>query len=137
MLVLDTNVISEVMKGRDANPQVIAWLRAQNEPLVTTVICRAEIMAGIALLPEGQRKTSLLNAATKAFSSLGACLPLTEKAADTYGQVLARRARAGKPIGAMDALIAAITLDTRAALVTRNTPDFTDLELKIINPWES
>lgn len=137
MLVLDTNVISEVMKGRDANPLVIVWLRTQSEPLVTTVISRAEIMAGIDLLPEGQRKNLLSQAATRALAGLGTCLPLTEQAADIYGQVVTRRARAGKPIGAMDALIAAITLEAKSTLVTRNTADFDDLGLDIINPWES
>lgn len=67
MLVLDTNVISEAMRGAQAEPRVIAWLRQLSTPPVTTVVNRAEILAGIALLPAGSRRTRLQAAATDAF----------------------------------------------------------------------
>lgn len=135
MIVLDTNIISAVMRGPNAPPEVLAWLRELEERPVTTVINRAEIMAGISLLPAGARRDRLFNAAQSAFSTLGSTLPLTPEAADAYGAVLQKRTVAGAPISTMDALIAAICLTSGATLATRNVRDFRGLGLNLINPW--
>lgn len=137
MIVLDTNVISEVMRGPDADPAVMAWLRGLPATPITTVINRAEIQSGIALLPDGARRRRLETAASLAFSTLGATLPLTFEAADHYGLIVAERTRAGAPIGAMDALIAAICADAGASLATRDVAGFAGLGLTLVNPWEA
>jgi toxin FitB len=135
VIVLDTNVISEAMRGPQADPTVLAWLRSLPAPPVTTVINRAEILAGIALLPPGARAKRLREAATLAFGALGVCLPLTPECCAHYGDIVARRQRAGRPIGGMDALIAAIAREATATVATRDNTDFDDLGLTLINPW--
>ncbi|MDO5533161.1 MAG: type II toxin-antitoxin system VapC family toxin [Propionibacteriaceae bacterium] len=136
MIVLDTNVISEAMRGPDADARVQAWLAALPTVPVTTVMNRAEVLAGLALLPPGRRRERLERAATQAFSGLGVVVPFTEEAAAHYGEIVARRTRAGRPIGALDALIAAICLTVGATLATRDTADFAGLGLDLVNPWE-
>ncbi|MDO5498650.1 MAG: type II toxin-antitoxin system VapC family toxin [Propionibacteriaceae bacterium] len=135
MLVLDTNVISEAMRGRDADPRVIAWLRNLPMQPVTTVVNRAEILAGLALLPKGARRDRLQGAARSAFDMLGVTLPLMPEAADHYAAIVALRRQSGRPIGGMDALVAAICLASGARLATRDTLDFEGVGLDLINPW--
>ena len=135
LVVLDTNVISEAMRGAAASPQVIAWLRSGAATPITTVVNRAEILAGIALLAPGRRRTDLRAAAESAFDGLGVCLPLTSVAAEHYAQVVAHRRDAGRPIGGMDALIAAITRQNGAALATRDIAGFAELGIDLIDPW--
>lgn len=135
MIVLDTNVVSEFMRGPDASPQVLAWARSLRQQPVTTVINRAEVMAGVALLPAGHRRDRLSSAAASAFDTLGVCLPLVPECAAEYADIVATRRRLGRPIGAMDALIAAITRFSGSALATRDTADFEDLGLELIDPW--
>lgn len=135
MIVLDTNVISEAMRGPDADPGVLRWLRGLRTSPVTTVINRAEIMAGLALLPEGSRRDRLAEAARSAFAMLGVTLPLTPEAADAYGEIVAQRRRSGSPIGGMDALVAAICLVSGAALATRDVGDFSGLGIDLVDPW--
>jgi predicted nucleic acid-binding protein len=135
LVVLDTNVISEAMRGAEASPQVIAWLKSLPATPVTTVVNRAEILAGIALLAPGRRRTELRAAAESAFNGLGVCLALTSVAADHYAQIVAHRRDAGRPIGGMDALIAAIARRNGAALATRDVSDFAELGIDLVNPW--
>lgn len=136
MLVLDTNVIFEVMRGPQAAPQVRNWVLDLRERPVTTVVNRAEIMAGLAVLPEGRRRDVLTSAALAAMGRLGATLPLTPEAADRYGAVVAARRAMGRPIGAMDALVAAIVLEAGGTLATRNDRDFDGLGIELIDPWQ-
>jgi predicted nucleic acid-binding protein len=135
VIVLDTNVISEVMRGPRADPAVLSWLRSLPTTPVTTVINRAEVLAGIALLPHGQRRERLGEAARAAFSGLAVCLPLSDDCVGHYAEIVAVRSRRGRPIGAMDALIAAIVRDCAAQLATGDERDFTDLGIDVINPW--
>lgn len=135
MIILDTNVISEAMRGPKADPRVLTWLRSLPRQPVTTVINRAEIMAGIALLPIGTRRNRLQTAAESAFGTLGSCLPLVPACADEYGDIVAARQTVGRPIGGMDALIASIARVSGATLATRDTGDFAALEIQLINPW--
>jgi len=135
LVVLDTNVISEAMRGAAASPQVIAWLQSVPATPVTTVVNRAEILAGIALLAPGRRRTELRAAAESAFNGLGVCLALTSVAAGHYAQIVAHRRDAGRPIGGMDALIAAIARRNGAALATRDVSDFAELGIDLVNPW--
>ncbi|CUR54736.1 conserved hypothetical protein [metagenome] len=135
MIALDTNVVSELMRGSRADPRVVTWLRALTEQPVTTVIARAEILGGIALLPGGRRRDELSRAADAAFGGLGICLPLTGQGAATYAEIVAARRASGRPISGFDALIAAITLDAGASLATRNTDDFEGLGLVLVDPF--
>ncbi len=137
MIVLDTNVISEAMRGPRGNGAVRAWLRGLSRTPVTTVINRAEVLGGIAVLPPGQRRDELISAAGAVLSGLGVCLPLTDECADHYADIVAARRLAGRPIGGMDALIAAIVRECRGQLATRDTEDFEGLGLDLINPWDS
>ena len=137
MIVLDTNVISEAMRGPRADPLVRAWLRSLPAPPVTTVINRAEILAGVALLPAGDRRDRLRGAALTAFSGLAVCLPLTPECADHYAEIVADRRRAGRPASSMDALVAAIVRESGGRLATRDTNDFAGLGLDLVNPWRT
>lgn len=135
MIILDTNVISEAMRGPQASPRVIAWLRALRQVPVTTVINRAEILAGLALLPEGRRRERLGSAAESAFAGLGVCLPLVPECASEYADIVADRRSAGLPIGGMDALIASIARVAGATVATRYVEDFAGLGVPVVNPW--
>lgn len=135
MIILDTTVISELMRGTAVDGRVLKWLRSLGSQPVTTVVNRAEIIAGIALLPRGQRRDRLAAGAQRALSHLGVCLPLTEESADRYGAIVATRRASGQPIGGMDALIAAIALETGASIATRDVSGFAGLGLTVIDPW--
>ena len=135
MIILDTNIISEAMRGPRADPKVVAWLRSLPSTPVTTVINRAEILTGVALLAPGQRRDRLASAAHAALSGVAVCLPLSATSADHYADIVVARRRAGRPIGGMDALIAAIVRECDGRLATRDTEDFEGLGLDLINPW--
>lgn len=135
MIVLDTNVISEAMRGPQNDRAVRSWLLSLVEPPVTTVINRAEVLGGIAVLPSGRRQEDLMSAAGAVLSGLRVCLPLTPECAERYANIVAIRRRLGRPIGGMDALIAAIVLESDGQLATRDTADFEGLGLNLVNPW--
>ena len=137
MIILDTNVISELMRPAPA-PTVVAWLEAQ-DPLVlaTTCITVAEIQRGIARMPKGKRRQSL----QKRFAAFveeafpGRLLAFDEPAAYACGEVSAARESKRLHADAVDMMIAAIARHADAALATRNTSDFENCGLKLINPW--
>lgn len=135
MIVLDTDVVSEALRGQDADPHVLAWLASLKETPVTTVITRAEILAGIAVLPTGARREALHDGVTHILSQLGVCLPLTDEAAAYYAEIVAARRSLGHPAAGFDALIAAICRTAGATLATRNTRDFEDMGVPLVNPW--
>ncbi len=136
MIILDTNVVSELMRTTP-DPVVVAWARAQPPELVhTSALTVAEVGYGIARLPPGRRRQLLAATAEQVFTAFpGRVLPFDAAAAAAYGDVVTTRERAGTPISALDAQIAAITRAHDAALATRNTNDFTGLELDLVNPW--
>jgi predicted nucleic acid-binding protein len=137
VIVVDTNVISELMRG-EPHPAVLAWVTAQPRALLyTTHVNQAEILFGIAALPEGRRRAALAAAAEAMFAEdfAGRILPFEARAAARYpGIVLARR-RAGNPIEKFDALIAAIALAAGAEVATRDTGGFAGCGLTLIDPW--
>jgi predicted nucleic acid-binding protein len=139
MMLLDTNVLSELMRVAP-EPAVVIWLDGQPADAVwVCAINRAEIELGIALLPEGQRKQGLGLKAQIMFEQdfAGCCLPFDGAAASTYAQIVAKRTRAGSPISVEDAQIAAIALTNRLALATRNVADFRKIDdLEVYNPWD-
>ncbi len=139
MILLDTNVLSELMRPAP-NKRVIKWL---DERLATNLfICavtKAEIELGICALPDGERKNKLAVAANEMFSDFsGRCLPYDEVAATRYADLVARRIKKGRPISVEDAQIAAIAIGNGLTLATRNVKDFEEIpELKVTNPWWS
>lgn len=137
MIVLDTNVISEALKGPQADPSVIRWLSSLSSAPVTTIVNRAELLSGVALLPDGRRKEVLRAMIAAQLGRMGTCLPLTEEATNCYADIQAERHAAGRPISGFDGLIAAICLASSSTLATRNTKDFEGLGLELINPWQS
>lgn len=137
MIVLDTNVISELMRV-NATPQVINWVASYpSQELFTTTITQAEILYGLAILPLGKRKTDLEKAAYKMFEEefQNRIFPFDKNAAITFSEIAAWRRQLGSPISQADAQIAAIAKSRRASLATRNVSDFENCQLSIINPW--
>lgn len=138
MIVLDTNVISELVRPQP-DRLVLGWLdRYPWAEIYLTAITTAELRYGAARLPDGQRKTELAERVRLLTKERFAhrILPFDDEAASHYAQVVASREKRGKPIGMADAQIAAICLDHRAALATRNTKDFVYVDVGIVNPWE-
>lgn len=137
MIVLDTNVLSELVRPRPA-PAVVDWVDGQDpDQLAITALTAAEIRAGIALLDSGRRKRELERQMEGLLGETfaGLVLPFDDEATPAYAQVVATRRRAGRPIGAFDAQIAAICLHREVPLATRNTDDFAGLGLRLIDPW--
>lgn len=137
MIVLDTNILSELMK-ESPNEAVWQWLQGNpDEELCATAITAAEIHDGIEQMPVGRRRRQVREAADVAFAAVeDDLLSFTAEAAMAYSVVVRDRRRAGLPIGVLDAQIAAICLVEQAALATRNTQDFARTGVELINPWE-
>src|SRR3546814_877765 len=128
MIVLDTNVLSEMLKPRP-EPVVEVWLSAQpTASLFISAITQAEILYGLALLPEGRRRSDLLAAARAMFAEDfgGRILPFDVDAAMAYAEIAADRRRTGRPISQFDAQIAAIVRSRGGLLASRNVRDFVD-----------
>jgi toxin FitB len=137
MIVLDTNVISEVIKP-DPSAEVTGWLARERTPnIFTTAITQAELLYGIELMPRGRRRSTLEAAITRILRELLAdrILPFDSNAAEVYARIAASRRAIGKPISEPDAQIAAIARSRGAALATRNTRDFERCGIKVVNPW--
>lgn len=133
MIVLDTNVVSEVMQGWVSSP-ALAWVVAQNpDELAITVM---EVSSGIARMPAGHRR-DLVAAQWDLLEGqwLGTFLPLGMHDALEAGVLSAKRMRLGRPIGMDDACIAGICLVRDATLATRNTRDFDGIGLSLVDPW--
>ena len=139
MFVLDTNIVSELMKERP-NPGVLAWLDNQlSGTLFLTAVTEAEIRTGIAILPKGERKRGLLTAAERALGMFFAerILPFDSNAAQTYAMLVAERRFDGHPISHADCQIAAITRSRGASIATRDVDGFDGCGLDVINPWSN
>ncbi|HUN96105.1 MAG TPA: type II toxin-antitoxin system VapC family toxin [Bradyrhizobium sp.] len=138
MIVLDTNVLSELMRP-EPHPAVLAWTAAQpRSDLYTTSINQAEILFGIEALPDGRRRNELEAAAKAMFAEdmAGRVLPFDSGAAAYYARIVVARRKAGNPIDGFDALIAATALAAGAAVATRDTGGFAECGLRtLINPW--
>lgn len=138
MILLDTNVLSELMRPAP-DPYVVRWLDAQPEwDVWISAITVAEIRLGISLLPDGSRKKLLLGLAEQMFQEdfVDRCLPFDYDAAVEYALVVPERNQLGHPISVEDAQIAAIAKTAGLTLATRNTKDFSGISgLKVVNPW--
>jgi predicted nucleic acid-binding protein len=136
-MLLDTNILSELMRPTPF-PAVVEWLDAQPaEQLFISAVTQAEIELGLALLPEGKRKKELRKAAKEIFALFdGRNLPFDKAAAQKYALIVSARVKAGRPISVEDAQIAAIARANNLRLITRNSKDFEQIDgLIVINPW--
>ena len=137
MIVLDTNVISEMMRPAPTHAVSDWFARKAMSSLFTTALTQAEILYGLALLPEGQRRQALYAAARPIFDEdmAGRILPFDSDAALIYPEIAASRRQAGQPISQIDAQIAAIARSRGSALATRNVRDFIDCGIDLVDPW--
>jgi len=139
MILLDTNVISEMMRLKP-EPIVAAWLDKQpDEDLWTASVVLAELLSGIEMMSKGRKQDMLREAVEGMIAEdfRGRLLRFDLPAARNYGQILSSRKRIGRPIREMDALIAATALANGATLATRNTADFEDCGVQLVDPWRS
>ena len=137
MVVLDTNVVSELMQSAPSS-KVLAWLDDRpTRELFMTAVTEAEIRTGIAFLPEGGRRRGLAEAAERAFGGLfaGRVLPFDSAAARIYAEIAAARRASGRPLSQTDGQIAAIARSRGMTVATRNVRDFAETGIEVIDPW--
>ena len=137
MIVLDTNVVSELLRPAPAK-QVEAWLSAQDGATVYfTAVGEAELRHGVALLPAGRRRTALSMAIEGILEEdfRNRILPFDRAAASVSAAIAAKRRAAGRPISQLDCQIAAIARAHEAAVATRNTGDYEGCGIEVIDPW--
>jgi toxin FitB len=134
--LVDTNVLSE-LRRKNPDAGVVAWF--SNRPAVTlylSVLTLGEIRKGVDGLTDETRKLALLDwleVDLPAFFS-GRILPVDARVADRWGRLIAA---AGRPVPAIDSLLAATAVEHDLTLVTRNVKDFSDMPVQTINPWTS
>ena len=136
--LLDTNVVSEWTMSRP-NAGVMRWLAECDEDRVfLSVVTIAELRHGIERLAASRRRSSLDAWLSEELSQRfeGRILSIEARVADSWGRVVARRETLGRPIHAMDALIAATAATHDLTLVTRNSSDFETSVKSILNPWD-
>jgi predicted nucleic acid-binding protein len=139
MIVVDTNLVSEVMRERP-DGKVLLWYRSvPRRQLYTTTVTVAEILAGIGYLPEGRRQAAMQQDARLMFENdfNGRILPFDLASTESYARIAATRRAQGRPIKPLDGQIAAITITHDMSLATRNTKDFEGCGVDLINPWEA
>lgn len=137
MIILDTNVLSELMRSSPSS-SVLAWVAKQpTSELSTTSISEAEIFYGIELLAKGKRREQLLAAADAMFSEdlAGRVYGFDSDAARSFSKIAARRRELGTPISHADAQIASIAQVRSAILATRNVADFQSCGIQVVDPW--
>lgn len=137
MIILDTNVISEVFRPSH-EPRVVDWLASLTGDVAITAITLAELLAGVRRLPDGRRKDDLMariDDAIEPYRGSRSVLPFDDLAADRYADVLVARESAGAPISTADAQIAAICLAHGAICATRNVKDFAHTGVELFDPW--
>lgn len=137
MIILDTNVVSELMR-RVPEPRVVNWVNSfPASDVLLTAVTAAELLYGVARLPDGRRKRGLHDAIKALLTEdfAGQILPFDATSAAHYAQIAAERERSGRPITMADAQIAAICRTWSARLATRNVDDFADTGIDVADPW--
>ena len=138
MILMDTNIISEMMKTSPAQ-HALDWLDQQvSSELYVSTITVAEISYGLHVLAKGKRRRLLEQTfeSTIAEAFKGRLLSFDEPAAKIYGRIMGQRKELGRPMSVPDGQIAAIALHHKMALATRNIKDFQDCGLRLINPFK-
>jgi hypothetical protein len=137
MILLDTNVVSEVMKAVP-DAAVVAWVdKAPRATLFVALVTEAELLYGVALLVPGRRREGLARAINLTFAQYfrGRILPFDSAAA--FAEIAASRRKAGRPIGQSDAQIAVIARSHGATLATRDRADFEGCGVAVVDPWSA
>jgi len=137
MIILDTNIISELMRP-SPSPKVITWIDEQHtSTLFITSITVAEIRYGLNVLPKGQRRGSLEDAFERTIQTgfFHRVLDFDLSAANVYGPLMASRRSRGQPLSISDGQIASIALVFGSKLATRNLRDFEDSGIELIDPF--
>jgi predicted nucleic acid-binding protein len=137
--LLDTNVLSEWRKP-EPDPGVLHWLdQADEDGLFVSVVTFAELRRGAERLVRGTRKTQLDHWITVELPTHfdGRILGIDQETADRWGRIFSLAESIGRPIGAMEAFLAATAEQHHLRLVTRNVRDFVSIGLAITNPWTS
>jgi toxin FitB len=137
MIILDTNVLSELMRP-EPEAVVLQWMAAQTDALYVTALSYAEILLGIDLLPQGQRRERLSEQVTAMFTEdfAGRILGFDGATAPAYAALVGARQRAGHRLNPVDGMIAAIAHVHGAAIATRDG-DFASCGIPLINPWQA
>jgi toxin FitB len=137
MIVLDTNVVSELMRP-SPSARVLTWVRGhEDSELYTTAITLAEIRDGIERLADGRRKEFLRTTADDVFGRFSEqVLPFDARAAQRYAAIVSGRDRAGRPIDGFDAQIASICRAHNATIATRSSTDFEHTGIQVTDPWQ-
>lgn len=138
MIVLDTNVVSELMKPHP-DQSVASWVLAQPAvDLYTTSVTLAEVLYGIERLPDGKRKELLRMTASDVFDAFARqVLAFDDAAAANYATIVTTRDQLGLPIDGFDAQIAAICRTRHSGLATRNVKDFEHTGVDLTDPWNA
>jgi predicted nucleic acid-binding protein len=139
VIVLDTNVLSELMRAAPG-AVVLRWMAAQPAAsLYTTSITQAEILHGIMLMPAGRKRSAVEALAETMFKEDfgGRILAFGSDAAREYARICAARRRLGRPISTFDAQIAAIARSTASSIATRNVSDYADCGVTLLDPWQA
>ena len=137
MIVLDTNVLSALMR-REPEPTVVAWLdRQPSESVWTTAVTVFEIRFGLELLPASRRRRQLEDAFARAVTEdfAGRVLPFDQEAAREAALRAAERRTSGKPVDFRDIQIAGVVAARRATLATHNVRHFQGLGIELVDPW--
>lgn len=137
MIVLDTNVISELMNP-DGSERVLIWAGSvPRARLFTTAISEAEVLYGLARMPEGRKRRQRIEAAAAMFEIDfdDRILPFDRPAARRFAEIAAGGAARGRPIAAFDAQIAAIAISRGMLVATRNTRHFSGCGVAVVDPW--
>ena len=139
MYILDTNVLTELMKSM-GEQVVLEWIDGYSKEMqFTTALNQAEILYGLAVMPKGRRRNELLIRANEMFEQEfnGRVLPFDERAATHYADIYATRKGLGRRFDVVDAQIAAVARANGMAVVTRDIRDFADCEIELVNPWDA
>jgi len=137
MIVLDTNVVSEMMRAAPA-PNVVAWMNRQDVSLLfLTAVTVGEVRYGLRVLPQGKRRRSLEEGFERILAEAfpGRILVFDEAAARRYGEIMGRRKEIGRPLAILDGQIASIAWSNGCSVATRNVQDFVECGVEVVNPF--
>ena len=138
MVVLDTNVVSELMRPAP-NPLIASWVAEQaTSSLHLTAVTEAELRFGLSIMPSGKRRDGFAAGLERMLRTgfANRVLPFDSDAARAYAEIAAARRASGRPVSQSDCQIAAIVRSRGMTVATRNVGDFTDTGIDVIDPWE-
>jgi hypothetical protein len=136
MIILDTNVLSALMR-QTPEGNVVAWLDRQPRTSIwTTSVTVLEVRFGLQIMTAGKKRTGLMEAFDLLLERMsGRVVPFDMSAAEQAADLMAFRHKKGRPGDLRDTMIAGIVLVHNASLATRNTAHFEDIAVRLIDPW--